>query len=115
METTVSDIPEKGAMAPGPPLDPGGMVKELVLGCVQSWLNRFGREDIIKMVADNFIDKEIFDGLRCLCDCLGLDPPKKRFNTNLRGNFFTQRNIDNWNGRGKNVIEAKKLEHSKRG
>ena len=33
---------------------------------------------------------------------------KKRFNTNLRGNFFTQRNIDNWNGRGKNVIEAKK-------
>ena len=33
---------------------------------------------------------------------------KKRFNTNLRGKFFTQRNIDNWNGRGKNVIEAKK-------
>ena len=22
---------------------------------------------------------------------------KKRFNTNLRGNFFTQRNVDNWN------------------
>ena len=29
--------------------------------------------------------------------------------------FFKQRNVDNWNGRGKNVIEAKKLEHSKRG
>ena len=26
----------------------------------------------------------------------------------MRRNFFTQRNIDNWNGRGKNVVEAKK-------
>ena len=33
---------------------------------------------------------------------------KKRFNKNLPGNFFTQRNVDNWNGRGKNVIEVKK-------
>ena len=60
---------------------PGEMVKNLVLGCVQSWLNRFGREDIVKMVSDNFIDKEIFDGLKCLCECLGLDPPKSRRNT----------------------------------
>jgi hypothetical protein len=56
-------------------------VKELVLGCVQSWLNRFGREDIIKMVSDNFIDTEIFNGLKCLYECLQLEPPKKRFNT----------------------------------
>ena len=61
--------------------DPGGMVKDLVLSCVQSWLNRFGREDIVKMVSDNFIDKEIFEGLKNLCKCLGLDPPKNRFNT----------------------------------
>ena len=60
---------------------PGEMVKDLVLSCVQSWLNRFGREDIVKMVSENFIDKEIFDGLKCLCDCLGLDPPKIRRNT----------------------------------
>ena len=33
---------------------------------------------------------------------------KKRCKTNERGHFFTQRNIDNWNGRGKNVVEAKK-------
>ena len=33
---------------------------------------------------------------------------KKRCNSDLRRHFFTQRNIDNWNGRGKNVIEAKK-------
>ncbi len=39
---------------------------------------------------------------------------KKRCKTNERGHFFTQRNIDNWNGRGKNVVEAKKLEHLKR-
>ena len=42
----------------------GGMVKDLVLGCVQSWLNRFGREDIVKMVSDHFIDREIFIGLK---------------------------------------------------
>ena len=62
-------------------VDPGGMVKDLVLGCVQSWLNRFGREDIVKMVSDNFIDREIFEGLKNLCQCLELDPPKNRFNT----------------------------------
>ena len=28
---------------------------------------------------------------------------KKRYQTNQRGHFFTQRNIDNWNGRGKYV------------
>ena len=33
---------------------------------------------------------------------------KNRCNSDLRRHFFTQRNIDNWNGRGKNVIEAKK-------
>ena len=60
---------------------PEGMVKDLVLGCVQSWLNRFGREDIVKMVSDNFIDKEIFDGLKCLWQCLGLGDPKVRRNT----------------------------------
>ena len=60
---------------------PGEMVKDLVLGCIQSWLNRFGKEDIVKMVSENFIDKEIFDALKCLCDCLGLDPPKSRRNT----------------------------------
>ena len=62
-------------------VDPRGMVKDLVLGCVQSWLNRFGREDIVKMVSDNFIDREIFEGLKNLCQCLELDPPKNRFNT----------------------------------
>ena len=62
-------------------MGPGDMVKDLVLGCVQSWLNRFGREDIIKMISDNFVDREIFAGLKCLCDVLGLDPPKNRFNT----------------------------------
>ena len=56
-------------------------MKDLVLGCVQSWLNRFGRDDIIKMVCDNFIDTEIFNALKCLCESLGMDPPKKRFNT----------------------------------
>ena len=60
---------------------PGEMVKDLVLGCVQSWLNRFGRDDIVKMISDNFIDKEIFAGLKCLCDCLELENPKNRFNT----------------------------------
>ena len=60
---------------------PEGMVKDLVLGCVQSWLNRFGREDIVKMVSENFIDKEIFDGLKCLWQCLGLGDPKVRRNT----------------------------------
>ena len=33
---------------------------------------------------------------------------KKRCKTGVRGHFFTQRNIDNWNGRSKNVVEAKK-------
>ena len=33
---------------------------------------------------------------------------KNRCETLVRRNFFTQRNIDNWNGRGKNVVEAKK-------
>ena len=61
--------------------EPGTLVKNLVLGCVQSWLNRYGREDIVKMVSDNFIDKEIFDGLKCLCKCLGLEDPKVRRNT----------------------------------
>ena len=56
-------------------------MKDLVLGCVQSWLNRFGRDDIIKMVCDNFIDTEIFNASKCLCESLGMDPPKKRFNT----------------------------------
>ena len=28
--------------------------------------------------------------------------------TAVRRNFFTQQNIENWNGRGKNVVEAKK-------
>ena len=60
---------------------PGEMVKDLVLGCIQSWLNRFGKDDIVKMVSENFIDKEIFDALKCLCDRLGLDPPKARRNT----------------------------------
>ena len=62
-------------------VEPGGMVKDLVLGCVQSWLNRFGREDIVKMTSDNFIDKEIFEGLKCLCSSLGLEDPKTRRNT----------------------------------
>ena len=61
--------------------EPVTMVKNLVLGCVQSWLNRYGREDIVKMVSDNFIDKEIFEGLKCLCNCLGLEDPKVRRNT----------------------------------
>ena len=60
---------------------PGEMVKDLVLGCVQSWLNRFGRDDIVKLMCDNFLDKEIFAGLKCLCESLGLDPPKNRLNT----------------------------------
>ena len=33
---------------------------------------------------------------------------KKGYKTAVRRNFFTQRNIENWNGRGKNVVEAKK-------
>ena len=57
------------------------VVKELVLGCVQSWLHRFGRDDIIKMVSDNFLDKEIFEGLKILCDCLGITAPKNRYDT----------------------------------
>ena len=57
------------------------VVKELVLGCVQSWLNRFGRDDIIKMVSDDFLDKEIFEGLKSLCDCLAIAAPKNRYDT----------------------------------
>ena len=33
---------------------------------------------------------------------------KKRFETSLRGHFFSQRVIDNWNGRGKEVVESEK-------
>ena len=33
---------------------------------------------------------------------------KKRFGPGVRGHFFSQRVIDNWNGRGKEVVEAKK-------
>jgi hypothetical protein len=62
-------------------VEAGEMVKDLVLGCVQSWLGRYGREDIVKLVSENFLDKEIFEGLKSLCVCMGLEPPKTRRNT----------------------------------
>ena len=34
---------------------------------------------------------------------------KNRCNSYLRRHFFTQWNIDNWNGWDKNVVEAKKM------
>ena len=59
----------------------GVMAKNLVLGCVQSWLGRYARDDIVKLVSDNFLDKEIFDGLKVLSESLSLDAPKQRHNT----------------------------------
>ena len=65
---------------PRPVTEPGVLVKNLVLACIQSWVNRYCREEIVKHVSDNFTDFEIWNSFKTMYNCLGLDNPKARRN-----------------------------------